>query len=204
MRRTRKVTSFLLILVLIIGLVPVPSGGDYIVFAEEASEKPTSGTCGDNIHWEITEDTVAGWDLAQAVPYRLTLTGSGKMDFGTGKAPWYEHGYSPTITSISMEEGITTIPNGAFYECASLKSITLPDSVTSIGASAISKCSLLETVNCGAGLKSIGAQAFLENPSLTSVRLQEGVETIERYAFGKCLKLKNIVLPDSVKTLGES
>ncbi len=204
MRRTRKVTSFLLILVLIIGLVPVPNGGDYIVFAEEASEKPTSGTCGDNIHWEITEDTVAGWDLAQSVPYQLTLTGSGKMDFGTGKAPWYEHGYSPTITSISMEEGITTIPNGAFYECASLKSITLPDSVTSIGASAISKCSLLETVNCGAGLKSIGAQAFLENPSLTSVRLQEGVETIERYAFGKCLKLKNIVLPDSVKTLGES
>ena len=37
------------------------------------------------------------------------------------------------IITSDMIDGYTSIGNGAFYECSSLKSITIPESITRIG-----------------------------------------------------------------------
>ncbi len=199
MKKFPKLISLFLIPALLLGVWPVPFGGVHAVLAEETAELPVFGNCGDQIRWEITEDTEADWDLAQGTPYKLTLTGTGEMRFGNDQNPWER--YKPTITSISIQDGITNLPDGAFNGCVSLKTLTLPDSVTVIGTNAAACCSLLETVVCGTGLKRIEEQAFYNNPSLTNVQIQEGLEVIGRAAFSRNKKLQNLVIPDSVTTL---
>ena len=41
-----------------------------------------------------------------------------------------------SLTSITIQDGVTSIGYDAFYRCTSLTSITIPNSVTSIGTNA--------------------------------------------------------------------
>ena len=203
MKKLRKIMSFCLVLALILGLMPTPFAEPKEVLAVETPTGPTSGTCGalgDNIHWELTEDTETKWDLTQGTPYKLVLTGSGEMaNYYTIEQPW--NGYRAFITSISIEEGITTIGKGAFEMCSSLKSITIPDSVTLIDEDAFAMCSLLNNVVCGTGLKKIEQGAFTWAESLANITFNEGLEEIGSQAFGWCSSLKEISLPESITTL---
>ena len=70
-----------------------------------------TGTCGDNLTWELTEEG------------ELTIDGTGEMyDYYSSTAPWYE--YRESIQTIIMSEGLTSIGWGAFAHCYSLSSIT--------------------------------------------------------------------------------
>ncbi len=93
----------------------------------------TSGTCGDNLTWTLTDDGV------------LTISGTGAMsNYYTGSlsAQWK----GQTLKSVTMKSGVTSIGNYAFYQCSSLTGIMIPDSVTSIGGCAFSGCSALTDV----------------------------------------------------------
>ena len=87
-----------------------------------------SGTCGEELTWELTEDGT------------LTISGIGAMTDYTNseKAPWYT--YRSDIVSVVVEEGVTSIGDRAFRYCISLTDISLPDSVTSIGDYAFEYC----------------------------------------------------------------
>lgn len=108
-----------------------------------------SGTCGDNLTW----------DLANGV---LTISGTGEMtDYSslqTDLSPW--HSFRTTISSLVINEGVTSIGSYAFSSCGNLTSVTIPNSVISIGWSAFSSCT-----------------------SLTSVAISNNVTSIEDYAF---------------------
>ena len=198
MKKLRKTISFLLVLALVWGLVPTSFAEPEEVLAVETPTGPTSGTCGADIAWELTNDDEAEWDLAQGQPYKLTLTGCGEMTNYTtqNKAPWYD--YCAMITSVSIGDGITSIGNFSFFNCVSLKSLTLPNSVSVIGSEAFNGCKLLETVVCGTGLKTIGTKAFSGNSKLSSIQLNEGLETIGKSAFYYCRNLASISLPNSL------
>ena len=47
------------------------------------------------------------------------------------------------LTSIIIQDGVTSIGEGAFRGCSSLTSVTIPASVTSIGEGAFRGCSSL-------------------------------------------------------------
>lgn len=66
----------------------------------------------------------------------LTISGSGKMeDFeDPSDTPW--HGNVSTITSIVIEDGVTSIGKNAFYELTNVKTVTIPSSVKEIGDNA--------------------------------------------------------------------
>ena len=49
---------------------------------------------------------------------------------------------------LCFDRDVTTIGEGAFYNCYRLTSITIPDSVTTIGDSAFLYCSSLTSVYC--------------------------------------------------------
>lgn len=95
-----------------------------------------SGTCGDNLTWELTADSV------------LTISGTGTMtnysSKSSSRAPWYSNRSS--IKSVVIEEGVTSIGNYAFNACSGLTSVTIPNSVTSIGNMAFYDCTNLKTV----------------------------------------------------------
>ena len=85
-------------------------------------------TCGENAKWSLQDGV-------------LTISGTGEMDnyllYGSNKfnedikPSWNED--KEQITSVVIEEGITSIGDYAFYDCDNLKKIIIPKSVTSIG-----------------------------------------------------------------------
>ncbi len=103
-------------------------------------ELPASGTCGANLTWTLSEEGL------------LTISGTGAMMEFFGESsddrPWaYFLAY---IKSVVIEEGVTSIGMGAFYECAGLTSVTIPSSVTSIGCGAFLDCSGLASITIAA------------------------------------------------------
>ena len=53
-----------------------------------------------------------------------------------------------TITYQGTTYDVTSIGNGAFFECSNLTSVTIPNSVTSIASGAFNDCSFLQNITC--------------------------------------------------------
>lgn len=125
-----------------------------------------SGTLGSNFTWTLDNNG------------KLTISGSGKMP-SEQKYGWVS--FKDYITSVVIEENITSIGIAAFDTCKALKSVTIPESVTIIDTAAFINCT-----------------------SLTGITIPDSVKAINGEAFEGCKSLKNIVIPDSVTFLGSS
>ena len=140
----------------------------------------------------------------------LTISGTGAMNNyaytsasganGAGStAPWgdqntgalFEGQYnSDLITSVVIEEGITSIGNYAFYGYDHLTSVTIPSSVKSIGEGAFTKCSALTSFDISSKyITSIGNYAFKDCTGLTSFTTSDKVTSIGTNAFQNCTSL---------------
>ena len=106
----------------------------------------------------------------------LAITGSGEMDYK--KIPWADR--LEEIQAVRLDEGITSVQNGAFAGCANLTSVTLSK-----------------------GLQYIGDEAFRDCESLCWVTLPQQLIGIGEKAFAGCAKLTSIVIPGSVGRIGD-
>ena len=152
-----------------------------------------SGTCGDNLTWDLTDGV-------------LTISGTGRMaDYlsssSASSAPWFSS--RSDIKIVNIGDGVTSIGGEAFYYCTNLTSVTIPNSVTSIGEQAFSGCSSLTSVTIPNSVTSIGYRAFSDCSSLTSVTIPNSVTSIENYTFSECISLTSVVIPNSVTSIGE-
>ena len=106
-------------------------------------------------------------------------------------------------TEYVIPDSVTSIGDGAFYECTGLTSITIPDSVTSIGDDAFRSCAGLTSIIIPDSVTNIGDRAFYGCTGLTSITIPDSVTSIGRYAFYWCYSLTSITIPDSVTTIGD-
>lgn len=151
------------------------------------------GLCGKNLMWWLEDNGT------------LTISGRGEMydysdDYGND-IPW--HNNVEFINKIVIEQGVTSIGNGAFVDCESLTIVTIPDSVISIGEFAFSWCAKLTNVTIPDSVVMIGVDAFNYCTSLTSVTIPSSVMTISDFAFCWCDSLTSVTIPDSVKSIGD-
>ena len=116
-----------------------------IAHAEDAGTvtEIASGFCGisgDNVRWTLTTNS------EDSTKYTLTISGTGMMKnyMSPQDVPWYNN--RSQITSVVIENGVTSISSGVFRECSSLTNITIPESVTSIGSFAFFNCTGLTAV----------------------------------------------------------
>ena len=98
---------------------------------------------------------------------------------------------------------VTSIGNGAFYECTGLTSIHISNSVTSIITAAFSFCSGLTSIHIPNSVTSIGDRVFYECTGLTNINIPNSVTDIGNGAFGGCSSLTNINIPNSVTSVGQ-
>ena len=100
--------------------------------------------------------------------------------------------------SLTLEEGITSIPDGFFSGCANLTSIVIPNTVISIGDDAFIGCKNLVSVSIPESVVSIGTQAFTYCESLTSITIPNSVTSMGVHPFGGCSNLASVIYPNSI------
>ena len=87
------------------------------------------------------------------------------------------------LTSFTLPEKITKIPNNCFYGCLSLGNVVIPSSVTAIGDSAFRQCSNMTSVDFSKSKSmTIGANSFRES-GVTEVNGFDIVTSTGSYAF---------------------
>jgi len=104
----------------------------------------------------------------------LTISGTGAMqDFIIGSAPWY--GARNSITSLTINNGVTSIGNYAFIYCDKIAGApTLPNSITSIANGAFAYCSYLTSVTIPSSVTSISNLAFFGCFAMTAINVDAG------------------------------
>ena len=159
---------------------------------EAQTETPViSGTCGDNLTWSF--DKLTG---------TLEISGTGYMHTDDFSVPWGD--YRLAITTVIINNGVTSIGYWAFDGCAYLTSVTIPDGVTSISDYAFSGCRSLTNITIPAGVTSIGDYAFSGCRSLTNITIPNGVTSIGSAPFQGCSSLTNITISASVTSIDDS
>jgi len=96
---------------------------------------------------------------------------------------------NPNIERITFEGNaeLTSIGEGAFYNCASLAYFEFPEKLTSIGKNAFYQCTNLGTQN---------SSGVAIEPALIS--LPTGLTTLGKEAFYQCTSLEKVIIPKSV------
>ena len=147
----------------------------------------TSGTCGDDLTWALTDDGT------------LTISGQGDMDeAGSMNIPWYD--VKTSVTRLVVEEGVTGIATQAFLDCSALRDVTLPSSLKRISMGAFSGCNSLTELIIPEGVVWLGEGIISGCSMLESISLPASLERIDddHFAGGRCYSLKEIrVAPDS-------
>lgn len=152
-----------------------------------ANAETINGTCGDNLTWELSCDSV------------LTISGSGAMT----SAPWIKS-YKTAIKNAIIEDGVTNVYWAAFYYCSNLKSVTIGNSVTQIEGYAFYECTGLTSVTIPNKVIGIGNSAFSGCRGLTTISLPNSLTTIEDWAFSNCRVLTSVTIPQNVDSIGQA
>ena len=182
MKQLKRLTSVLLVLGIVLGLMPLSA------FAAEP-ENAVATT------FTVTEPVTGG---ENTYAYKL-------LDDGTVELTGFLPGVSVADVVIpSTVEGypVTSIGASAFAYDVNLIKVKLPNSIISIGVGAFGGCTSLTTVNFGNSVVSIGDSAFTFCTKLESVTLPDSIISIGASAFSSCTKLDSVTIPSSVQTIG--
>lgn len=109
-----------------------------------------------------------------------------------------------SLTSVTLSNTVTYIGDGAFYGCTGLTSVTLSNSVTYIGDSAFYGCAGLTSVTIPNSVTSIGSGAFCGCTGLTGVIISNSITYIGGNVFSDCTGLTSVTIPNSVTYIGFS
>lgn len=212
---TKRIASFILVLILALGLLPFGALADETGSAEiVASGDCSSQSNPDSVSWKLDSNgllTISGkgymnnygLSLSKTAPWgtdiKSVVVESGVLNVG---ARSFYH--CDKLTSVTLSESVDGIGNSAFEGCTSLRSIDLPDSLDYICDSLFKGCTALESVVIPEKVIDIRESAFAGCTNLTEVYFPDGLKDIKSGAFEYCRKLKSVTIPDSVLFPGSS
>ena len=163
-----------------------------LALPQAAAADATSGRMGTSgVYWKFNSSTGL-----------LTIYGTGDMPEPVDhniSAPWYSFRFK--IKTVTIESGVTSICDYAFFGHENLKSITIPDTVKSIGNNAFYWCKSLASVRLPSKLKTLGINAFASCDSLTSIDIPGSVRAVGS-SFLHCESLKTVTLHEGLEILG--
>lgn len=104
------------------------------------------------------------------------------------------------INNITLNEGLETIGDNAFYGCQNLTAIALPSTLKTIGSMTFNTTALT-TINIPESVTSVGEKAFGNSASLAEVTIPGNIKTISEGMFTACRGLKTITLEEGIETI---
>ncbi len=107
----------------------------------------------------------------------------GEYEYGVGLCQG-----ATSLTSVTFQDGLESVPDLAFEGCNSLNSVTFGQNVTEIGELAFANCSALTSITLPDELTTIRKEAF-KNTGLTTINLSDNVSKIYYGAFSQCQSL---------------
>ena len=122
---------------------------------------------------------------------------NGKKVVGIGYEAFTEYNRDPTLSSVTIPEGVTILGSSSFFYCEKLEKVTIPDSVTTIEEGAFDSCSSLKEVTIPRNVTYIGAKAFSWCYSLKSVTIYSenavfAKDYMDKGPFADCKNLEEI------------
>ena len=148
-----------------------------------------TGSCGENATYSFDETTGI-----------LTISGIGDMNFTNIENHSYGwQSYAESIKSIIIEDGITSISNGAFIGCKNLENLSLFNNIINIcGSSFNNTCPFILNYPNDFVILGNGILYIYKGNEMESITIPDGVTTINNWAFKNC-QATNIVIPNSVQ-----
>lgn len=176
----------------IIAIAVILSASLLLISAAPASDADTTGECGIDLTWELTEN------VDDPGTYTLTIAGTGTAmnDYTSTSHPgWYDN--NTTITNLVLPVGLTHIGSYAFYNLPALAETNISelDSLESIGEGAFAGTAITSMNLSGTDLTTVADNTFWQCRSLTSVELPTTVTSIGTGAFS-ATGLQNINFVD--------
>ncbi len=107
--------------------------------------------------------------------------------------------YGTQVKDVIISEGITTLCDEAFYNCA-LETLQLPSTLKEVGTGVFRYCENLKEAQIAQGA-SLGKYMFYGCASLANVALPSGTQVVEEGMFAYCTSLKTIKLPQKLQKI---
>ena len=107
--------------------------------------------------------------------------------------------FNSAVTSVTIPDSVTSIPDYAFGFCSQLTNISIPNSVTFIGFSAFNSCTSLKSITLPSSLSTIQSYAFYNCGKLETIRIPVSVTSIGSYAFDDCPSSMTVTYSGSKK-----
>lgn len=209
MKQLKRLTSILLVLGMVLGLMPLSA---FAAEPEDTAEKTfpvkVSDNGGENIYaYRLLGDDTAeltgflpGVSVADVVIHSpVTLNGKVYSVVSIGDSAFIG---CTALQNVRFEAPIKSIRSHAFAYCTALKSVQFEAPIESIGDGAFLECTELGEVELPASIISIGTAAFLGCAKWETVKLGNSVVSIGENAFALCKNLKSVTIPSSVQTIG--
>jgi hypothetical protein len=102
------------------------------------------------------------------------------------------HTFKNGVGTIIFDKPITFLPKNTFADNPTLTGITIPEGVTSIETYAVSGCSSLTSIKLPENLTTIGTDTFAQCYALTDIIIPGNVTLIKDEAFCGCFALTSV------------
>jgi len=108
------------------------------------------------------------------------------------------------ITSLTIPEGVTILPNRLCGSCDELTQVNIPENCKYIGKQCFIYCTSLPRIELPAGVEIIDGNAFAYCESLREIKIPNSCTKIGYMAFKGCQQFTHVTLPSRLEYFGPS